>query len=60
MVREAIAGSDAMPEVENDRIVETTTEARSGVTGHGVRYMLLVGLCVIIIAFIGVYVWNFW
>ncbi len=45
-----------MPEVKHDRIVQTTTEARSGVTGHGVRYMLLVGLIAVIVAFICIYV----
>ncbi|HEU5017537.1 MAG TPA: hypothetical protein VFT69_06145 [Pseudolabrys sp.] len=49
-----------MPELDDDPIVKNSNEARGGVTGHGVRYMLLVGVCVIIIAFIGVYVWNFW
>jgi hypothetical protein len=32
-----------MPHVENDRIVETPTEACAGVTGHNVRYVLLAG-----------------
>jgi hypothetical protein len=32
-----------MPQIENDRIVETTDEARAGVTGHNVRYVLLIG-----------------
>jgi hypothetical protein len=30
-----------MPHAENDRIVESTSEARAGVTGHNVRYVLL-------------------
>ena len=29
-----------MPQFENDRVVESTTEARAGVTGHNVRYVL--------------------
>ena len=32
-----------MPHMENDRIVESKTEARAGVTGHNVRYVLLIG-----------------
>jgi hypothetical protein len=39
----------------NDRInrpaVVTTTEARSGVTGHNVRYVLIFGLGAVIVAF---------
>jgi len=31
-----------MPHVEDDRIVESTNEARAAVTGHNVRYVLLV------------------
>jgi hypothetical protein len=29
-----------MPQFQNDRVVESTTEARAGVTGHNVRYVL--------------------
>ncbi len=29
-----------MPQVENNRVVESATEARAGVTGHNVRYVL--------------------
>ncbi len=29
-----------MPLVENDRVVETATEARAGTTGHNARYAL--------------------
>lgn len=32
-----------MPELENDHIVATTDEARSGVTGHHVRTVLAAG-----------------
>lgn len=31
-----------MPHVENNRIVESADEARAGVTGHNVRYVLLI------------------
>ncbi len=30
-----------MATTSGDRIVETTTEARQGVTGHNVRYVLI-------------------
>jgi hypothetical protein len=33
-------------------ILETTTEARGGVTGHNVRYVLAFGLAGVIIAFL--------
>jgi hypothetical protein len=32
-----------MPHVENDRIVESTTEARAGVTGQTVKNIVLIG-----------------
>jgi hypothetical protein len=44
-----------MPTVENNRIVETTTEARAGETGHGVRYVLGIGVVTLIVAFAIVY-----
>jgi hypothetical protein len=31
-----------MPHVENDRIVESTNEARAAVTGQNVNYILLI------------------
>jgi hypothetical protein len=41
-----------MPRSENNKPeVVTTTEARSGVTGHNVRYVLLFGLGGVIAAF---------
>jgi hypothetical protein len=33
-----------MPERHGAQIVETTTEARQGVTGHNVRYVLAFGI----------------
>ena len=32
-----------MPERRGDQVVETTTEARAGHTGHNVRWVLAVG-----------------
>jgi hypothetical protein len=48
-----------MPEVENDRIVRTTQEARAGETGDGVRYMLVAGTVGVAVLFVGVYLYFF-
>jgi len=45
-----------MPHMENDRIVETTTEARAGVTGHNVLYVLLICTLAVIVLFAIAYV----
>ncbi|MGD0421580.1 MAG: hypothetical protein ABSA68_18695 [Xanthobacteraceae bacterium] len=44
-----------MPEWHGEQIVETTTEARQGVTGHNVRYVLVWGTVGVIVAFVIVY-----
>ena len=44
-----------MPEWHGEQIVETTTEARQGVTGHNVRYVLVWGIVGVIVAFAIVY-----
>ena len=49
-----------MPHVENDRIVKYTNEARAGVTGHNVRYMLLIGTLAVIVLFAMAYVATRW
>lgn len=49
-----------MPQVENDRIVETTNEARAGVTGNNVRYVLLISTLAIIVLFAVAYVATKW
>ena len=41
-----------MPHVENDRIVESTNEARAAVTGHNVQYVLLISTLAVIVLFI--------
>jgi hypothetical protein len=46
-----------MPHKENGRIVETTTEARAGVTGHNVRYVLAFGTLGVIILFVVAYIY---
>jgi hypothetical protein len=43
---------------DNEPIVETTTEARAGVTGHNVRYVLIFGLGGVIVAFAALF-WYF-
>ena len=45
-----------MPRVEDNRIVENTTEARAGVTGHNVRYVLVISTLAVIVLFAIAYV----
>jgi len=45
-----------MPHVENDHIVENTTEARAAVPGHNVRYVLVVGTIAVIVLFALAYI----
>ncbi|HZT26702.1 MAG TPA: hypothetical protein VFA57_13470 [Pseudolabrys sp.] len=46
-------------EREGDRIVQSTTEARGGETGHNVRYMLAGGIALVVILFVAVYFYYF-
>jgi hypothetical protein len=48
-----------MPHVENDRIVETPTEARGAVTGHNVRHVLVYSLFGVMLAFFVLYLYYF-
>jgi len=48
-----------MPHKENDRIVETATEARAGVTGHNARYVLVFGTLGVIVLFGAIYLYYF-
>src|SRR5438876_11268452 len=41
-----------MPELYDERIVETAVQARQGVTGHNVRYVLAFSTCGVIAAFV--------
>ena len=43
----------------NQRPVVTPTEARSGVTGHNVRYVLSFSLIAVVVAFLIVYLVYF-
>ena len=44
-----------MPRVDDNRIVESTTEARAAVTGHNVRYVLVISTLAVIALFAVVY-----
>jgi hypothetical protein len=44
-----------MPRVEDNRIVESTTEARAAVTGHNVRYVLMISTLAVVVLFVVVY-----
>ena len=44
-----------MPRVENDRVIESTTEARAAVTGQNVRYVLVFGTLGVIVLFVITY-----
>jgi len=48
-----------MPLSNNRPIVETTTEARAGVTGNNVRYVLLAGTVGVIVLFVIVFLYYF-
>jgi hypothetical protein len=45
-----------MLHMENDRIMESKTETRAGVTGHNVRYVLLISTLAVIVLFAIAYV----
>jgi len=49
-----------MPQHRGEQVIETTTEARAGVTGHNVRYVLAFGTGGVILAFLIVYALFFW
>ena len=48
-----------MPERHGEQTVETTPEARQGVTGHNARYVLAWGIGGVIVGFVIVYVLFF-
>ena len=49
-----------MPHTENDHVVQSTAEARAAVTGHNVRYVLLIGTLAVIVLFALAYVVTKW
>ena len=48
-----------MARIEHDRIVETTREARGGVSGQGVRGMVIWGITAVVVLFAAVYLYFF-
>ncbi|HEY8273623.1 MAG TPA: hypothetical protein VIG56_03650 [Pseudolabrys sp.] len=40
-----------MPRVEDNRIVESTTDARAAVTGHNARHVLVISTLAVIVLF---------
>jgi hypothetical protein len=40
-------------------VVRTTTQAREGVTGHGVRYVLLISTAAVIVVFAAIWLYYF-
>ena len=48
-----------MPERHGDQIVETTTEARAGHTGHNVRWVLTIGTLAVVIIFALLWLYHF-
>jgi hypothetical protein len=47
-----------MPRVEDNRIVESTTEARAAVTGHNVRYVLVISTLAVVVLLAVVYLFT--
>ena len=48
-----------MARVEDQHIVESTTEARAGVTGHNVRYVLVFGTVGVAVLFAALLIYFF-
>lgn len=48
-----------MPQIEDDPVVETTSEARAGLTGTGARHVLAISTIGIAVIFVGVYLYFF-
>ena len=50
------ARREAAAQRDSDRpVVETPTQARAGVTGHNVRYVLMISLAAVVLAFALIY-----
>jgi hypothetical protein len=47
-----------MPRMDDNRIVESTTEARGAVIGHNVRYVLAISTLAVIVLFAVVYLFT--
>jgi hypothetical protein len=48
-----------MPQREQGRIVETTTEARAGQTGLGVRWVLIISTAAVAVIFLVLWLYHF-
>ena len=48
-----------MPERRGDQVVESTTEARAGQTGHNVRWVLIIGTLAVVILFASLWFYYF-
>ena len=48
-----------MPERRGDQVVETTTEARAGQTGHNVRWVLTIGTLGVVVVFALLWLYHF-
>ena len=48
-----------MIDTDDNRIVESTTDARAAVTGQNVRYVLLAGTAAVLAIFAAIYVYFF-
>ena len=48
-----------MPQRQGNTVIETPNEARAGVTGHGVRYVLAFGTAGCVVLFVALYVYFF-
>jgi len=44
---------------ENDHIVESPVEARAGVTGHKVRFVLFFSTALVVVLFVAVFLYFF-
>jgi len=44
---------------QQPRPVVTATQAREGVTGHNVRYVLGIGVAAVVVAFAGIWLYYF-
>ena len=47
------------PSTTETAVVRTTTQAREGVTGHGVRYVLVISTAAIVVVFAALWLFYF-
>jgi hypothetical protein len=56
-LREGVA--DDMPDANDQAVVKSTNEARQGVTGHNVRYVLFFSVGAVVVLLAGIYLYYF-